>query len=83
MRAYSKITKKRFALMVDIGRPFLNKIENGTADPRLSILAKLADALATTPDYLLERHTDEEIRTEVDRRKNEARANEARHAQPY
>lgn len=53
LRTRARISKKTFALMVGIGRPFLNKIENGEADPRLSVLEKLADALETTPEYLL------------------------------
>ena len=35
--------------MIGVGRPFLNKIENGLADPRLSVITKIADALDTTP----------------------------------
>ena len=34
MRSYSNITKTRLALMVSIGRPLLNRIEDGTADVR-------------------------------------------------
>ncbi len=56
LRKRSKITKQRFAMMVEIGRPFLNRIENGTADPRLSIIIRLADALGTTPQELLADH---------------------------
>lgn len=54
LRKEANINKKRFALMVGIGRPFLNKIEAGTADPRLSVIVKMADALETTPGELLE-----------------------------
>lgn len=57
LRKEANINKKRFALMVGIGRPFLNKIENGTADPRLSVIVKMADALETTPGELLEDHS--------------------------
>lgn len=53
LRTEANITKKRFALMVDIGRPFLNKIENGTADPRMSIITRLADALDTPAGELM------------------------------
>lgn len=59
LRTKAKINKKKFALMVDIGRPFLNKIEEGAADPRLSLIVKLAEALETTPEYLLADHGDE------------------------
>lgn len=62
MRSYSNITKTRLALMVSIGRPLLNRIEDGTADVRLSVVTKLADSLATTPSFLLAKHSDEDIR---------------------
>lgn len=54
LRKEANINKKRFALMVGIGRPFLNKIEAGAADPRLSVIVKMADALETTPGELLQ-----------------------------
>ncbi|RDB64327.1 XRE family transcriptional regulator [Gordonibacter sp. 28C] len=53
LRKQAKITKQKFALMVNVGRPFLNRIENGTADPRLSVILRLAAALDTTPQELL------------------------------
>ncbi len=52
-RKQAKLTKKLFALMVGIGRPFLDKIENGTADVRLSVVVRIAKALETTPSQLL------------------------------
>ena len=59
LRKQAKINKKRFALMVGIGRPFLNKIEDGTANPRLDVVVRIADALDTTPQELLSAPTDE------------------------
>ena len=53
LRRRAKISKKTFCLMVGIGRPFLDRIENGRADPRLSVLESLAEALETTPQDLL------------------------------
>ena len=53
LRRRAKINKKTFCLMVGIGRPFLNRIENGQANPRLSVLESLAEALETTPQDLL------------------------------
>ncbi len=53
LRLEAKINKHTFSLMLGIGRPFLNKIENGLADPRLSVIVKIADALETTPEELL------------------------------
>ena len=53
LRRRAKINKKTFCLMVGIGRPFLNRIESGRANPRLSVLESLAEALETTPQDLL------------------------------
>ena len=53
LRKDERITKTRFAAMVGIGRPLLNKIENGTANVRLSLVEELASALDTTPHFLL------------------------------
>lgn len=53
LRLKAKINKHTFSLMLGIGRPFLNKIESGLADPRLSVIVKIADALETTPEELL------------------------------
>lgn len=53
LRIRARIKKKTFALMIGVGRPFLNRIENGTADPRLSLIVSMAEALETTPEDLL------------------------------
>lgn len=53
LRRRAKLTKTRLCLMVGIGRPFLDRIERGEANPRLSIIVKLAEALGTTPQNLL------------------------------
>ena len=53
LRAEQRLTKQTFAMMVGIGRPLLDKIENGEADPRLSLIIRLADALSVTPEDLL------------------------------
>ncbi len=53
LRKKERITKTRFSAMLGIGRPLLNKIENGTANVRLSLVEELASALDTTPEYLL------------------------------
>lgn len=83
LRSYSHITKTRLALMVEIGRPLLNRIENGTSDIRLSVIAKLADSLATTPGFLLTEHSDEDIRSEIEQRKASIPAAKPRHARLY
>ncbi|OUO90573.1 hypothetical protein B5F40_06345 [Gordonibacter sp. An230] len=67
LRKQAKINKKRFALMVGIGRPFLDKIEDGTANPRLDVMVRIADALDTTPQELLN-SPDNEIDEESIRR---------------
>ena len=53
LRTEQHLTKRTFAMMVGIGRPFLDKIESGEADPRLSLVIRLADALSVTPEDLL------------------------------
>lgn len=53
LRRRAKLTKTKLCLMVGIGRPFLDRIERGDANPRLSIIVKLAEALDTTPQNLL------------------------------
>lgn len=45
LREHSKITKTRFAEMIGIGRPLLNKIESGTANPRIKLICQMAGAL--------------------------------------
>lgn len=64
LRKQENINKKRFALMVGIGRPFLNKIESGKADARLSVIVKMADALGTTPIDLLTDHAEQQDASE-------------------
>lgn len=59
LRTQARIKKKTFALMVGIGRPFLDRIESGTADPRLSVIVRMADALETTPEQLMANPGDE------------------------
>ena len=56
LREQGRIHKNRFALMVGIGRPFLDKIERGEANVKLDVLVSLADALGTTPAELLTPH---------------------------
>lgn len=53
LRKQAKLTKARLCLMVGIGRPYLNRIEKGEADPRLSVVERLAEALETTPQALI------------------------------
>lgn len=46
--------KSAFCLMAGISRPTLDKIEAGTADPKLSSISHMADALDVEPGELLE-----------------------------
>lgn len=46
--------KSAFCLMAGISRPTLDKIESGTADPKLSSISRMADALDVEPGELLE-----------------------------
>lgn len=56
LRGQAKINKKTFALMIGVGRPFLDRVESGQADARLSVIRRLAEALETTPQDLLTPH---------------------------
>ena len=53
LRKRARMTKTMFAAMVGIGRPQLNRIENGTADVRLSMVQELAEALEIDAEKLL------------------------------
>ena len=48
LRKERNINKSRFAMMLGIGRPTLNRIEKGIHNPRLDLLCNLADALEVT-----------------------------------
>ncbi|WP_232050904.1 helix-turn-helix domain-containing protein [Arabiibacter massiliensis] len=78
LRKEAKINKKRFALMVGIGRPFLNKIEDGTANPRLDVIVRIADALEKRPEELLVRQDEQRPKPLA-----ESRSPEARHARLF
>ncbi len=48
------ISKVDFCVAVGISRPYLNRIESGTANSTLEVLVKLAPALGMTVSELLE-----------------------------
>lgn len=52
-RREQELNKKTFALMSGISRPFLDRVEHGTTDVRLSYVKKMADALCVKPADLL------------------------------
>ena len=49
----------------------------------LSVVTKLADSLATTPSFLLAKHSDEDIRHEIAHRKASSPVAAVRHARFY
>ena len=53
LRVSQDLTKSRFSMMARIGRPFLDKIERGEAQPKLNVLQRLADALGVDVAMLL------------------------------
>ena len=53
LRKRAKISKKTFCLMVGNRYTYRDRIERGEANPRLSVIESLADALETTPQDLL------------------------------
>ena len=53
LRMEQSLNKKTFARMAGVSRPYLNAIEDGQADIRLSYMQRLADALCVDPIMLL------------------------------
>lgn len=53
LRREQHLNKQTFAYIAGISRPLLDRIEDGTADIRLSYLERLADALCVGPLDLL------------------------------
>lgn len=51
-RTREKLTKERFAQMIGCGRPMLDRIEDGEADLRLSMIRKLGVALGVSYEEL-------------------------------
>lgn len=52
-RRAQRLPKRLLADMAGISRPYLNDIECGVADVRLSTIMRIADALAVNPIVLL------------------------------
>lgn len=46
-------SKTSFCLMVGMSRPYLNKLEEGTANITLKQLERIADGLGVDPTYLM------------------------------
>ena len=59
LREQQHLNKRTFAFILGIGRPMLDKIENGQADIRLSYLERLADVLSVDVIELLTEHRSE------------------------
>lgn len=84
LRTDAKITKNRFALMIKVGRPFLNKIENARVNPRLDVIVRMADALETTPADLLTKHEEEPAPPSPEAQlPGESRSSEVRHSRLF
>jgi transcriptional regulator with XRE-family HTH domain len=48
-----KLSQEALALEAEIDRTYISGIERGTRNPSLTLIAKLADRLGTTPGELL------------------------------
>ena len=57
LREEQELTKKSFAIMSGVSRPYLDSVEKGTSDARLSYVQKFADALCVEPGDLLQDHS--------------------------
>lgn len=53
LRRALRITKTDFARRCGVGRPYLDKVEHGKANPTLEYLGRFAAALDVDPLYLL------------------------------
>lgn len=53
LRKISKVSKVEFARRCGVGRPYLDKVEHGKANPTLEYLGRFAAALDVDPLYLL------------------------------
>lgn len=53
LRRALRITKTDFAKRCGVGRPYLDKVEHGNANPTLEYLGRFAAALDVDPLYLL------------------------------
>lgn len=57
LRAYRlerQLTQEQLSERVDVIRPFISALENGTRQPSLDMILRLAKALGTTPGKLLD-----------------------------
>lgn len=77
LRKRAGISKVRFCDMLGIGRPTLDRIEDGEGDVRLSLLVKIAEALEVRAIDLM---TLPQAYETVDTRKILGKRQEARHA---
>lgn len=72
LRRRARITKSAFCTMVGIGRPTLDRLEDGESDPRIGLLTKVAAALDVSLSDLLNAPPQEiDVRTVLSRRKRE------------
>ncbi len=55
LRALNKLTQRQVAEHLNIAQPSYIRYENGTAEPSLESLVKLADLFDCSIDYLLGR----------------------------
>lgn len=76
LRKHAGISKVRFCNMLGIGRPTLDRIEDGEGDVRLSLLVKMAEALEVRAVDLM---TLPQAHEAVDARKILGKRQEARH----
>lgn len=54
LRKENRLTQERLALMVNIERSHLSRIESGDRNPSFDLLEKLAESLGTTLSELFE-----------------------------
>lgn len=52
-RAYQRISQEKLAEMIDVSVTYVCAVENARKHPSLKTLVNIANALETTPDFLL------------------------------
>lgn len=53
LREEQNLTKTDFCLMVNLSRPYLNKIEKGVANPTIKVLEQIAKGFDIPVTYLI------------------------------
>lgn len=59
LREEQNLSKTEFCLMVDLSKPYLNKIERGVANPTIKVLERIAEGFDIPVTYLIRTSRDD------------------------